>query len=517
MKALESARRLLRLEGESVLRLAQSLDDSFVEAVALIERCRGRVVFLGVGKSGHIGRKLAATMASTGTTATFVHATEAMHGDLGMITRDDVVIAISHSGETAETVVAVKALAPIGPKVIAMTARPDCTLARMADVVLLTRVEAEGDPLGLAPTVSTTATLALGDALAIALMARRGFSREDFHRFHPGGALGKQLEQEKQATTPGPVARQTSPAVVVVGSFMMDVVVRAQRRPQPGETLVGDSLSMFPGGKGFNQAIAASRIGAPCAMVGRLGRDAFGDRFMEVLTAEGVDARYVRRDAEHGTGVATPVIDTTGQNSIIIVPQANQRVTPEDVQAARPVFEAARVVVLQGEIALPATVEAARLGKEHGCLVILNPAPAGSFPEELLASTDVLIPNEVEAAALTGINTDTMDGVREAARKLLALGPSEVIITLGSRGCFRVNAEGEWHLPPFPVQPVDTTGAGDAFVGTLAASLAQGMPTDKALLRANAAGALATTRLGAMPSMPTAAEVDELLATHSVR
>jgi arabinose-5-phosphate isomerase len=197
-KGIPEARRLLTMEAEAVRALADRLDGAFAEAVAMVEACRGRVVVTGVGKSGHVGRKIAATLASTGTPAFFVHAGEALHGDLGMIRPEDLVIAIAHSGETPEVLQFREALRAIGSKVIALTGRPSSTLARSADLVLDTGVQEEGDTLNLAPTVSSTATLALGDALAVALMARRNFTRADFGRYHPGGALGKAVAASQQ-------------------------------------------------------------------------------------------------------------------------------------------------------------------------------------------------------------------------------------------------------------------------------------------------------------------------------
>lgn len=192
-RAVELAREVLRIESDAVAEIAQRIDATFGEAVRIIMNCHGRVVVSGVGKSGHVARKIASTLASTGTPAFFVHAAEASHGDLGMITRDDVVIAISYSGESDELLTIVPLVKRGGAKLITMTGNLQAALAREADVVLDTRVSKEACPLNLAPTASTTATLALGDALAVALLDARGFGREDFARSHPGGALGRRL------------------------------------------------------------------------------------------------------------------------------------------------------------------------------------------------------------------------------------------------------------------------------------------------------------------------------------
>jgi arabinose-5-phosphate isomerase len=192
-RVLELAQRVLRIEAEAVVKLGERLDGEFVRAVELILACHGRVIVSGIGKSGHIARKIAATMASTGTPAYFVHAAEAVHGDLGMITHDDVLIALSNSGENDELLTIVPLVKRQGGRLIAMTGNPSSTLAREADVHLDASVAEEACPLNLAPTASTTAALALGDALAVALLDARGFGSEDFARSHPGGALGRKL------------------------------------------------------------------------------------------------------------------------------------------------------------------------------------------------------------------------------------------------------------------------------------------------------------------------------------
>jgi arabinose-5-phosphate isomerase len=207
-KALDLARRVLRIEADAVAALASRIDGDFLAALALILNCHGRVIVSGMGKSGHIARKIAATFASTGTPAYFVHPAEASHGDLGMITRDDVLIALSNSGESVELMAIVPIFKRLGGKLIAMTGNPQSSLAREADAHLDAAVAEEACPLNLAPTASTTAALALGDALAVALLEERGFGAEDFARSHPGGALGRRL-----LTHVRDVMRDTPPAV----------------------------------------------------------------------------------------------------------------------------------------------------------------------------------------------------------------------------------------------------------------------------------------------------------------
>ena len=234
-RALAMARRVLRIEAEAVAALAEKLDGQFIRAIELILSCHGRVIVSGVGKSGHIGRKIAATMASTGTPAYFVHAAEAVHGDLGMITREDVVIAISNSGESDELLTIVPLIKRQGGRLIAITGNNDSSLAREADVHLDARVREEACPLNLAPTASTTAALALGDALAVTLLDARGFGAEDFARSHPGGTLGRRL-----LTHVRDVMRSSAEVPVVTESTLLPDTLRAMSQGGLGMAVVCD-------------------------------------------------------------------------------------------------------------------------------------------------------------------------------------------------------------------------------------------------------------------------------------
>ncbi len=236
-KALELARRVLHIEADAVAALISRIDGDFLAALALILNCRGRVIVSGIGKSGHIARKIAATFASTGTPAYFVHPAEASHGDLGMITRDDVLIALSNSGESAELMAIIPIVKRQGGKLIAMTGNPQSSLAREADAHLDAGVAEEACPLNLAPTASTTAALALGDALAVALLDARGFGADDFARSHPGGSLGRRLlthVRDVMRTTPPSVTPQSSMADAILqvskGGIGMTAVVSADQK-----------------------------------------------------------------------------------------------------------------------------------------------------------------------------------------------------------------------------------------------------------------------------------------------
>jgi ribokinase len=309
--------------------------------------------------------------------------------------------------------------------------------------------------------------------------------------------------------------------VAVLASFMMDLVARVPRRPRAGESVIGSDFGMFVGGKGNNQAIAAARMGAHVHAIGRLGDDLFAATFRETLSREGIDASWVVTDATAGTGVAMPLIEPDGQNSIVAVPRANLRVSPADVTAALNALSDVAVVAAQLEVPLTAARAAFEHARANGARTLFNPAPApeGSPTElrDLLPLVDLLVPNEREAETLTGVAGDSVASAEAAGRVLLAAGCRSVVITLGSRGAVWLpggSAESVY-LPPFAVTQVDATAAGDAFCGTLAAGMAVGLPMRDALARASAAGALAVTRMGAEPSLPRAAQVDALLAAQT--
>lgn len=306
--------------------------------------------------------------------------------------------------------------------------------------------------------------------------------------------------------------KQTSPRIVIVGSFVMDLVFRAPRRPNRGETLIGLEFGLFTGGKGHNQAVAAARMGAQVSMVGRLGTDIFGDMFLQSLAKEGIDARYVTRDAEAGTGVASPVIyESEGDNSIILMPRANMGLSPADAEAAQAVIAAADALMLQLEVPVETNIRAAEIARANGTTVVFNPAPARPLPAEIFSLADVITPNQVEAGQLAGVSTDDDAGARAAAARLREMGVARVILTLGARGALMVGPEGETEIPAYPVKVVDPTAAGDAFCSGLAVALARGTSPAEAVKYANAAGAFAVTVMGAEPSMPTLAQVEAML------
>lgn len=301
--------------------------------------------------------------------------------------------------------------------------------------------------------------------------------------------------------------------ILVIGSFMMDLVVRAPRAPREGETIIGSSFNRFPGGKGANQAVAAARLGAAVTMAGKLGEDVFGEQMLAALQKEGVCTKHILRDPETSTGIGSIVLDDQGRNRIVVVPGANLKYDLADLAALEPEIAGHDLIMLQLEMTLEVVTAAAKLGQRYGVPVVLDPAPAQALPEELLQAVACLTPNETEAQLLTGISVTDVDSARKAADLLLEKGPQAVIITMGEKGALLATGERTVHIPGFPVQTVDTVAAGDAFSGALATRIAHGVSLEEAVQYANAVGALAVTRPGAIPSLPTAEEVADFLAS----
>ncbi|MEU5479284.1 ribokinase [Streptomyces mirabilis] len=294
--------------------------------------------------------------------------------------------------------------------------------------------------------------------------------------------------------------------LLVVGSANADLVIGVERRPAAGETVLGSDLVVHPGGKGANQAVAAGRLGARTALLARVGDDAHGRLLLDSQRAAGVATAGVLVGGAP-TGVALITVDPSGDNSIVVSPGANGRLTPEDVRSAGILLAASRVVSAQLEIPLETVVEVVR-NLAPGSRFVLNPSPPRALPAEVLAACDPLIVNEHEARVIVG--TDLGDSPEDWASALLALGPRSVVITLGSRGALVASAEGAARVPSVKVETVDTTGAGDAFTAALAWRLGLGEPLAEAAAYAARVGAAAVTRAGAQESFPTAEEVASL-------
>lgn len=295
--------------------------------------------------------------------------------------------------------------------------------------------------------------------------------------------------------------------VVVIGSLNMDLVTRAPRLPKGGETLIGHSFATVSGGKGANQAVAAARLGAQVAMVGCVGNDDYGVQLRDALLAEQIDCQAVST-VEDSSGVALIVVDDNSQNAIVIVAGANGAMTPAVIDRFDAVLQAADVVICQLEIPDATVGHALKRARALGKTVILNPAPASRpLPADWFAAIDYLIPNESEAAALSGMSVDSLETAENAANQLIVMGAGKVIITLGAQGSLFANGKGFEHFPAPKVQAVDTTAAGDTFVGGFAAALASGKSEAEAIRYGQIAAALSVTRAGAQPSIPTMSDV----------
>ncbi len=289
--------------------------------------------------------------------------------------------------------------------------------------------------------------------------------------------------------------------VVVVGSVNADLVLEVPRHLHPGETLIGRTSTVLPGGKGANQAVAAARLGARVAMVGAVGSDSHAEVAVRELRRAGVDLSRLRQ-VEGATGLAVVTLADDGENSIIVIPGANATTDAAAVDAAAEVVRGAAVCVLQAEIPLDAVARAAHLAHDHGGRVLLNVAPACRLPADVLALADPLVVNEHEAAVLLGRDPGTAAPAEETVRRLAGLGAASVVLTLGADGVVGLGPDGAWRLPARRVTPRDTTGAGDAFVGALAAGLAKGRPIRVAAEHATRVAAASVQRLGAQPSYP---------------
>ena len=296
----------------------------------------------------------------------------------------------------------------------------------------------------------------------------------------------------------------------IIGSANVDLVVRTDHMPGPGENVFGDDLRMIPGGKGANQAVAVARLGGRARFIGRVGRDSFGEMLLASLHAEGVDTEGLASIADAPTGTALIVVDRNGQNSIVVAPGANRRLMPADIEALRPALEDLDAILMQLEIPIETVIHTIRLAREIGVPVILDAGPPRAQPPDEIFRVAILSPNEAEAGALLGCTIRDLKDAEEAGREMLRRGAGAVVLKLGAKGALLVTEEECLHVPAHKVKVVDTTAAGDAFTAALAVFRAEGLALPEAVRMANKAGALATTKLGAQPSMPTRDELDAM-------
>lgn len=301
--------------------------------------------------------------------------------------------------------------------------------------------------------------------------------------------------------------------ITVVGSYVVDLMSRAPHMPKVGETVLGGPFRMGPGGKGGNQAVAAARQGSKVYMVTKLGDDEFGELARQNFKKEHVDSKYVFVDPEESTGAALIIVDSNGDNEIVVALGACGKLTAGDVAVSEDAIRDSAVVLVQLETSTEAVVKTVELASGHGVPVILNPAPYQEFPREILKHVSYITPNETEASLLSGVEVVDEAGALEAAKLMYGMGVPNVIITLGKNGCYLYNGGQSGTLfPAFKVDAVDSTGAGDAFNGGLAHGLAGGMSLGEAIRYANAVAGLSVTRIGTAPAMPTKEEVIGFLA-----
>jgi ribokinase len=298
------------------------------------------------------------------------------------------------------------------------------------------------------------------------------------------------------------------PRIAVVGSANIDLTTFAERFPKPGETIFGQSFNLGFGGKGANQAVAARLCGADVFMVARVGSDLFGPATIENFRKQGIDASYVKQIEGVSSGVAPIFVEPSGQNRILVVKGANDALKPADVDAAADMLKSVDCIVLQFEIPIETVYYTVAFARKHGIRCILNPAPAQAVDMAALKELDYFVPNEHEAETITGAPVKTVDDARSCAEKLLAGGIRRAIITLGANGALLAGREGSEHVAAFPVNCIDSTGAGDAFIGSFAVFLGEGIPEKEAVRRANLYAALSTTGVGTQKSFYDRARFD---------
>ena len=298
--------------------------------------------------------------------------------------------------------------------------------------------------------------------------------------------------------------------VIVIGSSNTDLVIRADKLPSPGETVLGGAFFTSAGGKGANQAVAAARAGAQVTFIARMGCDDFGAQALSAFQREGIDTRWVVSDPHLPSGVAFILVDGRGENSIVVASGANAALSPDQIQDQ--VYEDAEICLLQLEIPIETVVHAASLSTKNKTRVVLNPAPAADLPEEIWPHLFLITPNQTETEYLTGIPPNSPQNIAKAADKLLQKGAQNAIITLGAQGAFFATPDQTLHIPAFKATPIDTTGAGDAFNGALSCALSENQSLGTAIRFACAAGALTVGKAGAQPAIPTRDQIDALSA-----
>ncbi len=305
-----------------------------------------------------------------------------------------------------------------------------------------------------------------------------------------------------------------SKSISILGIFVADLTFRTERMPNKGETYIGNSFKLGPGGKGSNQAVAARRAGAETMFITKIGKDTFGEMAMKLYADEGINSKYVWEIPDMSTGAASIVVnEETGDNAIIVVPGAADAMVPDDLDAAEAGIADCAFFMASLEVPIPVMQHGLEVAKRNGVPTILNPAPAAILPDEVYGLSDYFTPNETEAAILAGIPVVTIEDAEEAAKIFLHRGIDTVVITLGEKGAYVRNSVINQHVPAFDMggKVLETTGAGDAFNGGFAYALAEGMSLIEAVRFGSATAAISVTRLGTAPAMPVNGEIRDLL------
>jgi len=306
-----------------------------------------------------------------------------------------------------------------------------------------------------------------------------------------------------------------STKILVLGSSNVDLILRVPRFHHPGETIRADNLTTVFGGKGANQAIASKRLGAEVTFITRLGNDYYGKSYRRYLIEKGLNQKSILADKKVPTGMAFIELDPKGENRIVVSPGSNSSLSVDDLRRCDPLFGKIKAFVTQLEIPIETVRMGLKMAKRYAALSLLNPSPSRPLSAEILSLTDFLVPNELEAQSLTGLKMRKDQDLPRIAARLLKMGVKNVVITLGPKGLFFKNRDEEIRIKAFRVKVVDTTAAGDAFMGGLACALSEGKPIREALIFANTAGAFATTKLGAQPSLPFKKEVETFIKNQS--
>lgn len=297
--------------------------------------------------------------------------------------------------------------------------------------------------------------------------------------------------------------------ILVIGSYNVGLTIFGPTIPKPGQTIMGNHFDMGPGGKGSNQAIAVARLGGDVTFLAKVGGDTFGRDALDLFQREGINTDYVAMDDASHTGAGIIFVDENGENAIGVAPGANLSLTPEELDTNDGLFKQSACLLMQLEIAVPTVYHAIEKAKQHGCRVVLNPAPAQALEPRYLSMIDILTPNESEAEVLTGIPVTDRDSASSAAQALRSQGVATVIITMGKDGCLLVSEGGEKQFPAYSVDAVDTTGAGDAFNAGLVYALAAGKDIEEAIDFGSKVAAILVTHIGCVPGLPTLAEVED--------